>query len=99
MALVKNFILPDNYIYISHLGDLGDGFQFWVLPFYPDTISDSMQSNFVDTNALGRSAPVYTFSNAGPRTVQIEMKIHRYMMDDVNVGESNVRLKEGEDYI
>ena len=95
----KTYILPDNYIYISHLDDIGPGMQFWVLPFYPDTIQDSMASNFRETNALGRSAPVYTFSNAGPRTVQIEIKLHRDMMDDANAGVSNVRLKDGEDYI
>jgi hypothetical protein len=69
------------------------------LPFYPDTIADSMSSNFRETNALGRSAPVFTFSNAGPRTVQIEMKLHRDMMDDANEGKSNAKRKPGEDYI
>ena len=58
-----------------------------------------MTSNFQETNALGRSAPVFTYSNSGPRTVQIEIKLHRDMMDDVNVGVSNVKLKNGEDYI
>lgn len=58
-----------------------------------------MQSTFNETNALGRSAPVYTFSNAGPRTVQLEMQLHRDMMDDANVGVSNVRLQDGDDYI
>ena len=58
-----------------------------------------MQSNFTATTALGRSAPVYTFSNAGPRDVRIEIKMHRDMMDDANAGISNVRLQNGEDYI
>jgi len=99
----KPFRLPDNYIYISHLDEIGrddpEEFKYWILPFYPDTIADSMQSNFTDTNALGRSAPVYTYSNSGPRQVQIEIKLHRDMMDDANAGISNVRLKDGEDYI
>jgi len=96
---VRNFQLPDNYIYISHLDDLGQDMQYWILPFYPDTITDTMQSNFSETTALGRSAPVFTFSNAGPRTVQIEIKLHRDMMDDANEGKSNARRKAGEDYI
>jgi hypothetical protein len=74
-------VLEDNYIYISHLDEK---FQFWKLPTWPDTVSDTMQSNFASTNALGRTAPVYTFSNSGPRTVQISLPLHRDIMDDVN---------------
>ncbi|MBO7078476.1 MAG: hypothetical protein J6W64_01540 [Bacilli bacterium] len=44
-----------------------------------------MGSNFVPTNALGRTAPVYTYSNSGPRSVQIDLQLHRDMMDDVNM--------------
>lgn len=84
-------LLPDCYIYISHLDE---GFKYWTLPGYPDEVSDSMQSNFVANTALGRSAPVYTFSNAGPRTVQINLKFHRDMFDEMP---SNVIPNEGED--
>ena len=97
MSISKtNSILEDNYIYISHLDD---GFQFWKLPTWPETIADSMQSTFTPTTALGRTAPVYTFSNSGPRTVQIELPLHRDLMDDVNIGVSNSKLGEGEDYV
>jgi hypothetical protein len=58
-----------------------------------------MQSTFVPNTALGRSAPVFTFSNAGPRTVQIELHLHRDMMDEINSGVSNAKLEYGEDYI
>lgn len=91
-----NQVLEDNYIYISHMDE---GFQFWKLPYWPDTINDNMQSNFASTNALGRTAPVFTFNNAGPRTVQIELPLHRDIMDGVNTGLSNADLKEGEDYV
>lgn len=89
-------LLPDNYLYISHLDE---GLQYWQLPCAPETISDSMSSTFTPTSALGRSAPVYTFSNAGPRTVQISLHLHRDMMDAVNIGVSNAELQYGEDYI
>ena len=89
-------VLDDNYIYISHLDER---FQFWKLPTWPDTVNDTMQSNFASTNALGRTAPVYTFSNSGPRTVQIAIPLHRDIMDEVNIGVSNVYLGEGEDYV
>lgn len=90
------YIIPDNYLYISHLDE---EFQFWRIPVTPETINDSMSANFQSTNALGRSAPVYTYSNSGPRTVQISLKLHRDMMDAINIGVSNSELKEGEDYV
>ena len=95
-VMTNKYILPENYLYISHLDE---GLQFWRLPTCPETISDSMPSTFGETSALGRSAPVYTYSKSGPRQVQIELKMHRDMMDDVNIGVSNAELKTGEDYI
>lgn len=88
--------VPEGYLYISHLDE---GFKFWRLPVLPDAITDSMTSQFSETNALGRSAPVYTFSHSGPRTVQVDLKMRRDMMDDVNAGYSNVQLSDDEDYI
>jgi hypothetical protein len=93
---VKNRVLPDCYIYISHLDGIAP--QYWRLPQYPDEVADQMQSNFSDQNALGRSAPVYTFSSAGPRTVQFNLEFHRDMIDEANVGYSNVMLNDNEDY-
>ena len=94
--LTDKYILPENYIYISHLDD---DMKFWRLPSCPETISDSMGSTFGETSALGRSAPVYTYSKSGPREVQIEIKLHRDMMDDINYGVSNAELANGEDYV
>lgn len=84
-------VLPDCYLYISHLDE---DYQYWQLPGYPDEISDSMGSTFRDTTALGRSAPVYTFSNSGPRTIQLSLKFHRDMFEEMP---SNVAPKDGED--
>ena len=69
-------ILPDCYLYISHLDE---EYQYWQLPGYPDEVSDQMVSRFTPTTALGRSAPVYTFSDAGPRAVQISLNFHRHL--------------------
>lgn len=88
---VINRILPDCYIYISHLDE---NFQYWMLPGYPDEVTDSMQSTFNPTTALGRSAPVYTFSNSGPRSIQISLNFHRDMFEEMP---SNVVPKDGED--
>ena len=81
-----NRILPDCYLYISHLDE---DYQYWILPGYPDEISDNHNSTFMDNSALGRSAlgrsaPVYTFSSSGPRTVQITLSFHRDMFEDIN---------------
>lgn len=96
-------LLPDNYLYISHLDNIDpedpDKFRFWRLPGGPETITDTMGSNFQSSSALGRSAPVFTYSNSGPRTVQIQLLLHRDMMDEVNVGVSSSKLGYGEDYV
>ena len=86
-------ILPDCYIYISHL-DLPEEAKYWQLPGYPDEITDQMNSSFQENTALGRSAPVYTFSSAGPRTIQISLNFHRDMFEEMP---SNVVPREGED--
>lgn len=99
--------LPDNYLYISHLdGEPVNGKftglgapVYWILPCYPDAMSDSMNSNFTPTNALGRSAPVQTYNNSGPREVQIDIALHRDLMDDLNFGVSNAEVHLGEDYV
>lgn len=90
------YVLPDNYIYISHLGDEG---KFLRLPTYPDSINDTMMSDFQQTQTLSRSAPIYTYSHSGPRQMQISLDLHRDMMDDVNLGASNIPLEDGDDYV
>jgi hypothetical protein len=84
-------ILPDCYLYISHLDE---EFKYWQLPGYPDEVTDQMNSTFEATTALGRSAPVYTFSNAGPRSVAISLSFHRDMFEEMP---TNVVPREGED--
>lgn len=96
MASIEYAQLPDCYIYISHLGEDGE---YLILPNYPDTINDNMSSTFAQTNALSRSAPVFTYSNSGPRSVQVSFRIHRDMMDDINTNASNIVLEDGEDYV
>lgn len=83
----SNIIIPELscYLYISHLDNIdGEDFRFWHLPQFPDSISDSMQSTFEGTNALGRSAPVFTYSNSGPRTVSVTLNLLRDLMDEIN---------------
>lgn len=86
-------ILPDCYLYISHL-DLPEEQKYWQLPGYPEEVTDQMNSTFESASALGRSAPVYTFSNSGPRTIQISLNFHRDMFEEMP---SNVTPRDGED--
>lgn len=85
------------YIYLYHLD------KFCILPDYPETITDDMPSTFKDTNALARTAPVFSYSYSGPRTVQISLKMHRDMMNDLNRDVSNLKDNvvdfSGNDYI
>lgn len=74
-------VLPDCYLYISHLEE---PYQYWMLPGYPDELTDQMDSRFDAVSALGRSAPVYTFSSAGPRTIQLTFRFHRDMFEEIN---------------
>ena len=75
-------MLPDCYLYISHLDE---DYQYWMLPGYPEEVTDNMSSTFGNASALGRSAPVYTYSNSGPRSVQINLEFHRDMFEEINL--------------
>ena len=88
---VLSRILPDCYLYISHLDE---GYQYWQLPGYPEKVTDQMNSTFMENSALGRSAPVYTFSHSGPRSINISLSFHRDMFEDMT---SNVTPKDNED--
>lgn len=88
-----NYSLPDAYIYLYHTDE------YFILPQYPDAITDSMESNFSSQNALSRTAPVFSYTNSGPRTVQVTFKLHRDMMNDINIGRSNVKFNQGNDVI
>ena len=90
---IINRLLPDCYIYISHL-DLPEESKYWQLPGYPDDITDQMDSSFNANTALGRSAPVYTFSSSGPRSMSIKLEFHRDMFEEMPC---NVTPHVGED--
>lgn len=76
------FNMIDNYVYLYHTDTL------IVLPVYPETITDSMMTTFSQNTPLLRSAPIYSYSNSGPRSLQLTLPLHRDMMNDVNVSTS-----------
>lgn len=61
------------YIYIYHLGLLFN------LPTLPESLQDSLPISFSSDPVLARTAPQITYSSAGPRTLQVNLKMHRQM--------------------
>lgn len=68
----------DAYIYIYHMNLMFN------LPVVPDSIQDSLPISFNSEPVLSRSAPQVTFSSAGPRTLQVSLKLHRQMFCQEN---------------
>lgn len=95
--MIKDVRMIQNYIYFYHVE------KFCVIPEYPDSINDNLGSTFATTTALSRSAPVFSYSNSGPRTVSISLKLHRDLMNDLNTNVSNLKSDvvdfTGDDYI
>lgn len=77
------FKLEDNYIYLYHLDT------FIILPNYADSVQDSMAISYQSSTPLSRSAPIYSYQNSGPRSVQVNFRLHRDMMTQINYNVSN----------
>lgn len=85
--------LVENYIYLYHLGI------FVILPSWPDNIQDSMNVNFASNTPMLRTAPIYSYSYSGPRTVSFQLLLHRDLMTQINLDNTSVQLNLGEDYV
>lgn len=92
MSLEK-FQMIDNYIYLYHVN------QFIIIPTFPDSITDSLSVNFNKSTPMSRSAPIYSYSDSGPRSLQVNLDLHRDMMTEINYGLSNAKLEIGNDYV
>lgn len=82
--MAGTYRLIENYIYIYQLD------KYVILPVYPEQITDNLGSQFAEENILSRTAPVYSYSYSGPRTVQFNFQLHRDLMNSVNA--SNLSL-------
>ena len=89
----KPFVMIDNYIYLHHVDE------FIILPTYPESVNDSMQVTFANSTILSRSAPIYSYSNSGPRSVSVTLKLHRELMQQINYKKSNATVQMGDDYV
>ena len=93
MAVDKLFNMIDNYIYLYHVQ------KFIVIPSFPNSLNDTMAVNFTKSTPMSRSAPIYSYSDSGPRSIQIDLDLHRDMMTQINHGVSNIPVAVGDDYV
>lgn len=75
----RSFSMIENYVYLYHTDTL------IALPVYPESITDTMSIRFSETTPLSRSAPIYSYSSSGPRTFQVQLPLHRDLMNQVNI--------------
>ena len=83
----------ENYIYMYHVQ------QFIVIPTYPESLTDTLAVEFSTSTPLSRSAPIYSYSNSGPRQMTIKLDLHRDLMTLVNRNVSNIPVTPTEDYV
>lgn len=90
---MKSFKMINNYIYLYHVQ------QFIILPTFPETISDSTSVSFEQSTPMSRSAPIYSYRNSGPRSLQVKLNLHRDLMNDINRDNSTLKLQLEDDYV
>ena len=93
--LKRTFSMIDNYIYLYHTDTL------IAIPMFPESIEDSMVVDYATTHPLSRSAPIFSYSKSGPRSFNIELPLHRDMMNEINVQDSNLNIDilSDDDYV
>lgn len=89
----RPFVMIDNYVYLHHLGE------FIIIPTYPEQVSDTSAVTFSQSTPLVRSAPIYSYSSSGPRSVGFAFKLHREMMKQINYKKSNAKVTITDDYV
>lgn len=83
----------NNYVYLYHTDT------FLVVPEFVDSINDVIPVNYVSTPVLSRTAPIFSYSGSGPRSMQVTFNLHRDLMTEINYNVSNVNLANEEDYV
>jgi hypothetical protein len=90
---LRYFEFIENYIYLHHLGT------FVILPVWPQTISDSTTVKYSQSSPLSRSAPIYSYSSSGPRSIQFDFEFHRDMFNHMNYEAGTMAIDIGDDYV
>lgn len=73
-----NSIPTDNFIYFHHIG------KSITIPVDPLAVTDSMSASWASSTPLSRSAPIYSYQNSGPRSVQFQFQLHRDLVKQFN---------------
>lgn len=89
----KPYKMIDNYVYLYHVN------QFIIIPTFPESMNDTLSVNFNKSTPMSRSAPIYSYSDSGPRSLQINLDLHRDMMTELNYQTSNAKVELGDDYV
>ncbi len=85
----SNLGIPtENYIILHHIN------KTFLIPVDPDAISDNMSVSFAENTPLSRSAPIYSYQNSGPRSVQVTFTLHRDLVRELN---PELKTENGED--
>ena len=95
MSLDIRYSNIDNYIYLYHVD------KFILIPSFPESVTDNLSASFSSETPLMRSAPIYSYSGSGPRSIQVEFSLHREMMQEINYGAStlNLSMPSNDDYV
>lgn len=91
--LNRIFTMLDNYIYLYHTDT------FIIIPAYPENFTDSMRVEYSQETPLMRSAPIFSYSSSGPRQLDVQIPMHREMMQQINYGVSNANVGLHDDYV
>lgn len=86
----------ENYIIFHHIPGIVDKNKPLTLtiPVDPENISDSMGASFAENIPLSRSAPIYSYQHSGPRTVTIQLDLHRDLFREFNMDLSKYNPNE-----
>ena len=90
---IRTYKAVDNYIYLYHLD------KFLVIPTYPDNLQDNMGVTYASQTPLSRSAPIYSYTSSGPRSMTIGLNLHREMFNQINYSRSNFARDLSDDYV
>lgn len=90
---LTRYQMIDNFVYLYHTNEV------IVIPAYAESITDNIQANFSSEIPLSRSAPIYSYKNSGPRSLQVMFNLQRDIMFEINYKVSTVKPDAGDDYV
>lgn len=74
----KDFLTkPDNVALIMKVLSSDGSGEYFILPFFPESVSDSKSVNWNNIELPGASHPIYQYVNSGERTISFTAKLLR----------------------